>query len=142
MARNSLLIRLNIFLFLAWTEFILFTLSLILSSYIIKLFIMPFSKTFSPNIYDGIRLSITFVVITILQWLYLPVVERILKPSILSSITLISSQAFAIFLINKLLSKTIFTKYQLSYLAIFICFILPFYDFLISSFKKAAIKKL
>lgn len=135
MNKNTI-IRLNIFLFLAWAEFVIFTLSLILSSYLIKFFIMPFSKSLSINTYDGIRISLTFVIITIIQWYFKILISNLFKPSVLTAITLISSQAFSIFMINKILTKTIFIKYQISHLGIFICFIIPFYDFILTSFNK------
>lgn len=133
---KNLLIRLNIFLFLIWSHFGIFSISLIISSYLIKFFVIPFSKSMTLMKYDGIRIAITFAIITIFQWLYKSIITSFIKPSFNAATTLIASQAVSIIMIKKLLTKTVFSKYQLSYIAIFLCFIIPFYDFIIESFKK------
>ncbi len=137
---NKLLVRINIFLFLLWSQFLVFVVSLILASYIMKLLIFPFIKILKFQIYDGIRMSLSFLILTSLQWFYRGFVLLFLKESFLSALTLISSQIVSIFMIEKILTRTIFIKYQLSYVAIFICFFLPFFDYFVASFHKKTSK--
>ncbi|MGC8867129.1 MAG: hypothetical protein ACP5PA_02815 [Elusimicrobiales bacterium] len=137
---NKLVVRLNIFLFLAWAQFLIFVISLILASYIIKFSLIPFAKTIRLEIYDGLKMSASFLLLTSFQWLYRGFVLSFLKESFLSALTLISSQVAAIFMIEKILTKTVFMKYHLSSIAIFICFFFPFSDYFISSFKRRLLK--
>lgn len=137
---NKLLIRINIFLFLIWAQFLVFVISLILASYVMKFLILPFIKILKIQIYDGMRMSLSFLILTSLQWFYRRFVLLFLKQSFLSALTLISSQIISIFMIEKILTRTIFVKYQLSYVAIFICLFLPFLDYFIASFQKKTSK--
>lgn len=136
MITKNVLIRINTFLFLVWSHFIIFSISLVVASYIIKIFISPLLKSVNLMLYDAIRISITFIIITLIQWFYKDIIVSFIKPSFNTAITIISSQALSILMIKRLLTKTVFNKYQLSYVAIFFCFIIPFYDFIMESFKK------
>lgn len=136
---NKLLIRLNIFLFLTWAQIIIFVISIIIATFFLKLS-LPFFKKASISFYDGYRMALSFSVLILFQWIYYKFVTSFLKENIYSALTLISSQIISIFIIRKILVKTVFIKYQLSYIAIFICFVIPFFDYTISSFKKNKLK--
>lgn len=51
-----------------------------------------------------------------------------MRKNIIKTILVVNSSALSIFLIDKIIRKTVFSKYTLFYPALFISFILPFTD--------------
>ncbi|MCX7641889.1 MAG: hypothetical protein N2Z20_04565 [Elusimicrobiales bacterium] len=132
---KNLFTKINTLIFLIWIQFIAFTISIIISSYIIKLTILPFSKLLNIEVYDGIRMSIIFLFATLIQYLLRIFILKFNKLSLYAIVILISSQAITTILIKNILTKTVLSKYQLSYLGIFLCLFIPFYELIVSFYK-------
>ncbi|MEF3279727.1 MAG: hypothetical protein K6357_02010 [Elusimicrobiota bacterium] len=125
--KNVTINKINIFLFMVWMEVIIFVVSLIVSLYIIK----PFSsliieKYNNFTLYEAIRISILFILISLLQILYKKILMRFWKINIKLLFFIINSSWLSLFLIQRIIGKTMLAKYSLIYIGIFLCFMLPY----------------
>jgi hypothetical protein len=130
----SIFSKFNILLVMIWGEVIVFVSSLIISSQIIKLISSIFSKI-SYKMYDCLKISTTLFMVVIIQYLYKNILTFFLRKNIIKTILVVNSSALSIFLIDKIIRKTVFSKYTLFYPALFISFILPFIDEILSILK-------
>jgi hypothetical protein len=131
---TSIFSKFNILLVMIWGEVIVFVSSLIISSQIIKLISSIFSKI-SYKMYDCLKISTTLFMVVIIQYLYKNILTFFLRKNIIKTILVVNSSALSIFLIDKIIRKMVFSKYTLFYPALFISFILPFIDEILSILK-------
>lgn len=133
--KKNFFIRINFFLFITWLEIVIITISVVISSYLTKFFDLAAKFKYMPTKYDSYRISIIFLIITITQHIYSYLFLKFIKPSIYSFLTLTSSQIISVYLAKKILTKTVLSKYPLSYIFLSFCLLLPFYDFIKNSLR-------
>lgn len=120
------LTRINIFLFMIWVEVVIFSVALFSSALIVKPFSFHIVSNYGYTAYDSLRISLVFALTTIIQNLYSYLIKKTTNINKNVLLSVINSSAISIFFINSIIKKTVISKYSLSYLGIFFCFILPF----------------
>jgi len=137
---NSLLSKLNIFLLMIWGETVVLISSMIFSGIFMNLIYELFYKKFTYKFYESLKISLTLFIIVVIQFLYKNILDIFLRKKIMKITFAINSMFFSILLSNKIIKKTILSKYPIFYFFLFIAMLTPFLDDIIK-ITKSRIKK-
>jgi len=132
---NSFFLKLNTFLLMIWGEIIVIISSIILSGIIINIMQKIFLERFIYKTYESIKISLTLFIVVIVQYLYKNLLDIFLKKHFTKIILVINSSAISILLAEKIIKKTIFSKYPIFYFFLFISMIIPFLSEILHLFK-------
>lgn len=134
------LTKINLFLFMLWLEILIFSFSLIITTYLL----LPFSSFIVDRYgylrYDAFRIAVMFSLIVMGQYFYKGIISRAIKLNIKNLLFIINSCGISVLVISFLLKKTMLSKYFLIYPGIFIVYLIPFSGEIINKSKKLFIK--